>query len=194
MNGTIVKEKPAGIALGLPDVGAYIACLASYNNGILYGAWVDLEEATTAEEIQKCIDWILATSPTPGAEEWAMHDGSGMPGILARTEGLDLEDLAAYAATVAGLTDNDDREAYRLACDDRGQILTEDDFRDTYQGCHRSEEDYASQLAEDLGLTDDKATWPQTCIDWEAAWRELSYDGCHSEPCSSGGVHIFRSC
>jgi antirestriction protein len=185
--------KPAAIALGLPDVSAYIACLASYNNGILHGAWVDLEQVTTAEEIQECIDWILATSPTAGAEEWAMHDGSGMPGILARTEWPDLEDLATYAATVAELNDSDDREAYCLACDDRGQILTKDDFRETYQGCHRSEEDYAQELAEEITETRDLySIWPTCCIDWEAAWRQLTYDGYSSEACSSGGVHIFR--
>jgi hypothetical protein len=39
---TATATKPAGIAQGLPDLGAYIACLASYNNGRLHGAWVDL--------------------------------------------------------------------------------------------------------------------------------------------------------
>ena len=49
---TTTTTKPAAIALGLPDVGCYIACLASYNNGILHGSWVDLEQATTTKEVQ----------------------------------------------------------------------------------------------------------------------------------------------
>jgi antirestriction protein len=192
---TTTTTKPAAIASGLPDVGCYFACLASYNNGILHGAWVDLEEATTAEEIQECIDWVLANSSQWPAEEWAMHDSIALPGVLGRTEWPSIEELATYAATVAELNDSDDREAYRLACDDRGQILTEDDFRETYQGCHRSEEDYAQELAEEIAETRDLcSTWPTCCIDWEAAWRQLTYDGYSSEPCSSGGVHIFRSC
>jgi predicted S18 family serine protease len=39
-------------------------------------------------------------------------------------------------------------------------------------------QEYAEQLADDLGyLDDDKANqWPFTCIDWERAARELQYD------------------
>lgn len=34
-------------------------------------------------------------------------------------------------------------------------------------------EDYAQDLAADLGLLQQGATWPYTCIDWERAAREL---------------------
>lgn len=37
-------------------------------------------------------------------------------------------------------------------------------------------EDYARQLADDLGLIKDDASWPATCIDWEQAARELRQD------------------
>lgn len=38
-------------------------------------------------------------------------------------------------------------------------------------------EDYARQLADDLGLYDDrKAQWPHTCIDWAKAAEELQQD------------------
>jgi hypothetical protein len=36
---------------------------------------------------------------------------------------------------------------------------------------------YAMELADDLGSVPDDAVWPCTCIDWDAAWRELSFDG-----------------
>ena len=76
---TTLATKPAGIATGCPDVGAYIACLASYNSGILHGAWIDLEEVEGVDDIQECINWVLATSSEPGAEEYAVHDWSGVP-------------------------------------------------------------------------------------------------------------------
>jgi hypothetical protein len=60
---TTTTTKPTCIASGLPDVGVYIACLASYNNGILHGAWLDLEGDIDEEDIQAGIDWVLATSP-----------------------------------------------------------------------------------------------------------------------------------
>lgn len=37
-------------------------------------------------------------------------------------------------------------------------------------------EDYAWELAEDTGAIDKAATWPNTCIDWEKAAKELAYD------------------
>ena len=40
-------------------------------------------------------------------------------------------------------------------------------IRDTYF------EDYAEELADDLGLINRDASWPNSCIDWERAAREL---------------------
>lgn len=37
-------------------------------------------------------------------------------------------------------------------------------------------EDYARQLAEDIGAIPDDAKWPCTCIDWEKAASELQQD------------------
>ena len=36
--------------------------------------------------------------------------------------------------------------------------------------------DYAQQLAEDVGAVDANASWPNNCIDWERAARELKVD------------------
>lgn len=36
--------------------------------------------------------------------------------------------------------------------------------------------DYAQELAEDCGMVNEKAGWPNNCIDWELAARELQYD------------------
>jgi antirestriction protein len=185
---------PACIASGLPDVGVYIACLAAYNAGRLHGAWIDLEGDTDEDDLQEAIAWILATSPEPGAEEWAMHDSSGLPSYLSGTEWPDLGQLVAWADAFSAYADEDAREAYRLACEDQHQTLTEDDFRETYCGCYSSGTDYAQELAEETGSLPAALPWPLTCIDWASAWRELTYDGYHLEPCSSGGVHIFRSC
>ena len=35
---------------------------------------------------------------------------------------------------------------------------------------------YAQELAEDLGAIDSNATWPNNCIDWDRAARELQVD------------------
>jgi hypothetical protein len=47
-----------------------------------------------------------------------------------------------------------------------GETLIRDDYF----------EDYARQLADDLGLMKDENAWPYTCIDWEMAADELKQD------------------
>lgn len=37
-------------------------------------------------------------------------------------------------------------------------------------------EDYARELAEDIGACDPDAPWPISCIDWEEAAKQLKYD------------------
>jgi len=66
----------------------YIACLASYNNGILYGKWIDANQFSKDLEVE--IQEILAESPEPNAEEWAIHDYSDFDDIrLSEYEGLE---------------------------------------------------------------------------------------------------------
>ena len=36
--------------------------------------------------------------------------------------------------------------------------------------------DYAEELAEDIGAINSDATWPNNCIDWDRAARELQVD------------------
>ncbi len=37
-------------------------------------------------------------------------------------------------------------------------------------------QEYAEELADDIGAIDSNATWPLTCIDWQQAARELQSD------------------
>lgn len=37
-------------------------------------------------------------------------------------------------------------------------------------------EDYARELAEDIGAVDSEMSWPYSCVDWERAARELQMD------------------
>jgi antirestriction protein len=51
-------------------------------------------------------------------------------------------------------------------------------------------EDYARQLAEDVGAIPDNLRWPCTCIDWERAARELRMDYTSAE--FDGATYWFR--
>ena len=61
------------------------------------------------------------------------------------------------------------------------------DIDEAYSGSFTSDEDFAENMAEELGAVDKNASWPMTCIDWEQAAKELMYD--YTE--SNG--HYFRN-
>jgi len=186
MTATITR--PDCISSGCPDLGIYVACLASYNAGTLHGAWVDLDGVFDADDIQEGIDWVLATSPAPDAEEYAIHDSCGLPGILRGTEWPDLSTLATFAET-ADIVQN--AEAYRLACDYAGEVIDEDTFSDMWDGVWASEADYAEDTFTQCGhVSDDNPL--RHYVDWGRVWRDLSCDGYHSDLSECGGVHVWR--
>ena len=69
----------------------YAACLASYNAGRLHGKWIDANQ--DADEIHEEIQKMLAASPIPNAEEWAIHDHEGFHGLTIH-EYEDIEKVA----------------------------------------------------------------------------------------------------
>ena len=54
----------------------YVASLSDYNNGHLHGRWI--KAAQTPDRIYDEIHQMLATSPSPSAEEWVIHDHEGV--------------------------------------------------------------------------------------------------------------------
>lgn len=80
------------------EIRIYVACLAAYNNGRLHGRWIDAEQ--DADTIQSEIADMLAASPIPNAEEWAIHDYEGFEGApISEYEGVD--SVAEKAAFIA---------------------------------------------------------------------------------------------
>jgi len=75
-----------------------------------------------------------------------------------------------------------------------------DNIEDAYQGRaegwseERAGADYAQQLAEDTADLTLCNTWPFSCIDWNAAWRELEMgDGYRLHDIGGGEWLVFRS-
>ena len=63
-----------------------------------------------------------------------------------------------------------------LAYADNTSIDDLSNIEEAYQGQYDSDEEFAEQLAEELGYINNNVSWPYTCIDWEHASRELMYD------------------
>ena len=76
----------------------YVACLAAYNDGHLHGRWIRCDQ--DKDDIVSNIKEMLAESPVPFAEEWAIHDYENWGG-LSLHEFECLDDIAAAGEFLA---------------------------------------------------------------------------------------------
>ncbi|HAT1956916.1 TPA: antirestriction protein ArdA [Legionella pneumophila] len=161
----------------------YVACLASYNNGILYGKWIDAtqSESDIIDEIHE----MLVHSPVEGAEEFAIHDFEGFGGV--RLEEYDsISTIVAYADFIS---EHEELGAALLADYDleEAEIMIRDRYHDSYY----SEVDFAWHLFEECYSN----TIPDNLMcyfDCEAFARDLFInDYCSVEV--NGIIYVFSN-
>jgi antirestriction protein len=150
----------------------YVACLASYNNGRLHGRWIDANQSV--DDIWAEVRAMLASSPEPGAEEWAIHDYEGF-GQLRLSEWESFEHVAAIAA---GISVHGDAFSAWLSYDSSQDAADMQSFEDAYGGEWDSLHDYAEDYAEQTGMYDaaDKAGSPYVRVDIDALERALDIE------------------
>lgn len=146
----------------------YVACLSAYNNGYLYGVWVDAYQ--DAWDIWTVVKTMLAASPMPDAEEWAIHDYEGFMGLRIG-EYSSFEAVSRLAAFVVehGELGAALAEHFGGDVDEAEQALA-----DGYLGCHSSLADYMQEL------TEETTTIPENLrfyIDWQAMARDAELSG-----------------
>lgn len=165
----------------------WIGCLAAYNAGNLHGEWIDATDVDTLNEGRAA---VLASSPVAGAEEAFVADYNGF-GDLASSLGEypDFEKVAEIGA----LIEEHDGAFIAYAGNVGAEYATAEGFQEAYAGEWDSEEEFAENLADDLGYVGEG--WPANCIDWEKAWRELNFGGdYYSVRDSAGTLYVFRGC
>lgn len=164
----------------------WVGCLACYNNGHLVGEWTAAADAAalTPDEIHRhptsheslwCFD--LTGFPS-GTGEMSPSAAAPWGELYEEVGETQWDALLAWVESGCYVADSDD-----LPC--------VSDFEDAYQGEWDSFDDYATQLAKDIGLTDG---WPeevQRYFDWEAWIRDLKFDYTVADA-PDGGVYVFR--
>ena len=150
----------------------YIACLASYNAGILHGKWAD---AIDADDLRASIDDVLKTSPIAGAEEYAIHDYDGIPSTFG--EWPDVDELCKLGALLD--SGDVDVEAWSIFWESDSFDSVDNAYwayRESYIG-ERDLVDYAEELFDELyGGTEAYAAMHHY-IDYSRFARELEIDG-----------------
>ncbi len=162
--------------LALPDLSGpkpdpiriYVACLASYNNGILHGRWIDVsDEDAIWSEVQA----MLKTSPLDEVcEEWAIHDDEGF-------EGAYIGEYYSFGRVVE-LADYI-REHGELGAEVLnyygGELKDALEAFENYSGEYESLADFAFELTQASGVDIPKSV--KDYIDYEAMAGDMSLSG-----------------
>jgi len=135
---------------------------------------------------------MLAASPTPFAEEWAIHDYEGF-GPLRLSE---YEDLATISRLGLGIAEHGMAFAHwaSVASTDPDEL---ERFEDVYLGHAESVTAYAEQLLDELGypqileeaLPDHMQ--PYVTLEIEGFARDLELSGDITTSDGDGGVYVF---
>lgn len=167
----------------------YVASLSDYNAGRLHGAWIDA--AQEPAEIHEAIDAMLARSPEPLAEEWAIHDYDN----FGRLDLGEYESIETVSLLARGIVEHG--EAFSAwASLDRLDVDRLSQFEEAYRGQWHSVEAYAEELLDDLGATEtleQVPDWlqPYVSIDISGFARDLELSGDITTAPGSQGVHVF---
>lgn len=175
-----------------PAPRIYVASLSDYNAGRLYGRWLDAD--AEAEELQEQISEMLSSAPTPGAEEWAIHDYEGF-GPLRLGEYESIETISLIGRGIAEHGEAFAHWAATVGTNDR-DVLNR--FEDAYLGVYETVEAYAEEILSDLGYIDaveqavPEGMQPYVKFDIEGFGRDLELSGDISTSEGSEGVYIFE--
>jgi antirestriction protein len=177
----------------------YVASLADYNAGRMYGAWIDAEQ--DAEGIEAEVRAMLAQSTEPNAEEWAIHDYE--LGGVKISESESFERVAAIAEALVSIDDEGSwttwatasRGAFIAWLENYGDGLEPDEwgdaFREAYAGTYDCVEDYARRHVEDTGMLDNVDANIARYFDFEAFADDLEMGGDIWTEKVPGGVAVF---
>lgn len=183
----------------------YVACLASYNNGVLHGRWIDLD-GLDVDDVQNEIAEMLRESRYPNVRvqcpecegdgldperkvpECETCDGAGqVPSAEEYAvhdydelpssfgEHPDLAELIEYAEMID--KHGDAWAAYVQHCDDIGGDPSERHFEDCQAGEATSEEDWIEQFLDDTGVLSQVPENLRCYFDSEQYLRDMKLNG-----------------
>lgn len=171
----------------------YVASLSDYNAGRLHGAWLDA--TADADEMNDGITTMLAASPEPNAEEWAIHDYEGW-GPLRLSE---YESIDTIARLADGIATHGMAFAHwaALVGTDAAEL---DRFDGAYLGHWPSVQDYARDYLDDCGLDRiieehiPDSLQSYVTVDVDGFARDLEYAGDITASEGDDGVYLYASC
>mgnify|MGYP000999438662 CR=1 FL=1 len=164
----------------------YVASLADYTAGRLLGRWIDASQS--AKAIDEEIAALLAASPEPFAEEWAIHDYEGF-GSYRLSESSPVDDVAEMVALAA------ERGPVVFELLARGHDLAEARkmMDDCYRGAYASHAECVEESIEDCfsDALNELPGFVRYHIDYAAIAHDFECSGDQFTIECDGMVHVF---
>ncbi len=161
----------------------YVACLASYNAGILHGCWINA--TLDVDGIDKEIQNMLEQSPIAGAEEYAIHDSNDFFGITIN----EYDDLKRIH-DIATFLEQYGKVGALLINEGFGVESATSVIENKYVGCYANEMDFAHELFSEL-YGDSTPGYIMAYIDYEQYCKDIFIDSFFSLE-DDQGVHVFH--
>lgn len=191
----------------MSDIRIYVACLASYNAGVLHGAWIDATQ--DADAIQSEVDAMLRASRFPNVQVACPKDCGGpapvhllgdpgfspcetckATGRVPSAEEWSIHDYEGFERIKLGESESfENVAALAAAIEEHGEAFaiwwgneTRDDvdanaFREQYAGEYKDLEDFAYNFLEDTGGLSEVPEHLRNYFDYEAYARDMRLNG-----------------
>lgn len=161
----------------------YVGTYKKYNEGSLFGMWLDLTSFASAEDFFQVCRFLHRDEADP---ELMFQDYMNFPAAWYSECGMD-EDKFSKILEYADL-DEDEREAYEDYLDDMNSNGSISDFRESYNGHWDSEEEFAENLVDELSMLSDAPESLKRFFDYKKFARELFIEDYYM----SDNGHVFR--
>ncbi|WOF72777.1 antirestriction protein ArdA [Parvibaculaceae bacterium PLY_AMNH_Bact1] len=165
------------------EIRLYVACLASYNSGILHGVWIDATQSV--EAIRDQIAAMLNRSQIENADEYAIHDYEGFGGVsIAEYQGIE------SVARIAEFIEEHGALGGKLISHFGDLDEAREAISDRYAGQYASLEDFARELTEETTSIPENLAF---YVDYERMARDLEISDVLSIETGCEQVHVFWS-
>jgi len=156
----------------LQEAHIYVGTYSKYNNGSLFGKWLELSDYMDKEDFLVACKELHSDEPDP---EFMFQDWENIPEGLIGESWLS-ENFFALRDTLENETE-DTQEAFLVWLNNSNQNIDSEDisglfsqFEDEYRGAYECEEDFAYQMVEDCYNLPEFA---KTYFDYEKFARDL---------------------
>lgn len=156
----------------LSEARIYVGTYAKYNEGSIFGKWMDLSDYSDSEEFYNACRELHSDEKDP---ELMFQDWENIPSALIGESSL-ADNIFEIIETVGSLSETQ-QEAFGvwlnysssdIALEDITDLISS--FEDDYQGEYKDEEDYAYEIVEQCY---DLPEFAKTYFDYEKFARDL---------------------